>query len=281
LYVYASIAAASLAVLTAQRPSWPSPVKPFKIVGNIYYVGTSDPTAYLITTPAGHILLDTTYESTAPLVMDSIRALGFKLEDVQIVISSHAHIDHVGGHAAVKRATGAQVAALAEDAVLLESGGAKAFHQIGSFEPVTVERKLSDGGSVALGGVTLTAHRTPGHTEGNTAWTMTVEDGGRPLAVVFAPSMSINPGVRMANYPPWPNIADAYASSFALLKGLKCDVFLAPHAGFFDLARKMSMSMPKSTDGSNPFIDLSGYRQYIDDMEHKYLQQVRKDSAGL
>ena len=276
-----SFAGVCLAVLWAALlpAQGPSSVKPFRIVGNIYYVGTSDPTAFLITTPSGHILLDTTYEQSAPLVMNSIRALGFKLEDVEIILSSHAHLDHVGGHAAVKRATGAKVVAIAEDAVNLESGGKRAFHQIGSFEPVSVDRRLKDGDTVELGGVTLTAHRTPGHTEGNTAWTTTVLDGNRRLSVVFAPSMSINPGVRMAKYPPWPTIADAYAASFKFLRGLTPDVFLAPHASFFDLERKVQQ--PKASEGSNPFIDPDGYRRFLDDLEGKYREQLRKDSAGL
>jgi metallo-beta-lactamase class B len=211
--------------------------------------------------------------------MDSVRALGFKLEDIEIILSSHAHLDHVGGHAALKRATGAQVAAIAEDAVNLESGGAKAFHRIGSFEPVAVERRLKDGDTVTLGGVTLTAHRTAGHTEGNTAWTTTVVEDGKRLSVVFAPSMTINPGVRMANYPPWPKIAEAYAAAFKLLRGLPCDVFLAPHAGFFALNAKMSK--PRAAGAPNPFIDPDGYRAYLDDLEAKFVQQRRKDSEGF
>jgi metallo-beta-lactamase class B len=268
-----ALCAAVLTIAAVQPP--PVAVKPFKIVANIYYVGTSDPTAFLIATPAGHILIDTTFADSAPLVLDSIRALGFRLEDVKIILSSHAHLDHVGGHAAIKRATGAQVIATAEDAINLESGGAKAFHQTGTFEPVTVDRRLKDGDTVTLGGSTLTAHLTRGHTEGNTAWTMTVEDGGQKLAVVFAPSMSINPGVRMANYPPWPNIADAYAASFKFLRGLPCDIFLAPHAGFFHLAGKAAR--PSAAGRSNPFVDPDGYRAYLDDLERKFTNQRRKD----
>ena len=272
------LAAVALAIglslsVTFQVPR-PAAVDPFKIAGNIYYVGTSDPTAYLITTAAGHILIDTTYPETEPLVRNSIRALGFKLEDIKIILSSHAHFDHVGGHAAMKRASGAQVIATAQDAVNLESGGAKAFHQVGRFEPVAVDRRLDDGGSVRLGNVTLTAHLTPGHTEGNTTWTTTVEDGGKTYRVVFAPSMSINPGVRMVNYPPWPAIADAYARSFAALKKLPCDIFLAPHASFFDLQGKRARH---STAGISAFVDPEGFRAYVDRMEAAYADQVRKE----
>jgi metallo-beta-lactamase class B len=247
---------------------------PFKIAGNLYYVGTTDPTAYLFTSSAGHILVDTTYERSAPLVADSIRALGFKLEDVKIILSSHAHLDHVGGHAAMKNLTGAQIVATAEDAVNLESGGEKAFHRIGSFAPVTVDRRLKDGDTVRLGGTTLTAHLMPGHTEGNTAWTTTVEENGRRYGVLIAPSMSINPGVKMVNNPTWPGVGDAYASSFKRLRAMRCEIFLGPHAGFFDLAAKRTRQQAGAADA---FVDPKGYASFLDDLEKKYLAQVAQE----
>ncbi len=252
-------------------------VAPFKIAGNLYYVGTSDPTAFLLTSSAGHILVDTTYEQTASMVADSIRGLGFKLEDVKIILSSHAHLDHVGGHAALKRLTGAQIVASAADAINLESGGKKAFHQIGSFEPVAVARRLQDGETVELGGITLTAHVVPGHTEGNTAWTTTVADGGRTYTVLFAPSMSINPGVRMVGNPTWAGVGDAYAASFKRLKAMKCDIFLGPHAGFFDLGGKRQRMQGAAT---NPFVDPQGYVRFLSGLETKYLEQVRQEKQG-
>jgi metallo-beta-lactamase class B len=263
----------ALPFVVQQLPE-PTAAEPFKIIGNIYYVGTSDPTAYLITTPAGHILIDTTYPRTEPLVRKSIQALGFKLEDIKIILSSHAHFDHVGGHAAMKRDSKAQVVATEQDAVNLESGGAKSFYPIGSFEAVKVDRRLKDGESVQLGNVTLTAHLVPGHTEGNTAWTMTVEDAGKRYNVLFAPSMSINPGVHMVNYPAWPDIAAAYAKSFSKLKSLPCDIFLAPHAGFFDLQAKRRKMSGATV---NPFIDPQGYRAYLTRMEASYVAQLEKE----
>jgi metallo-beta-lactamase class B len=273
----AVVAALCLLLSVSWQQKAPSAVEPFKIVGNIYYVGTSDPTAYLITTSEGHILIDTTYAHTESFVRNSIRALGFKLEDVKIILSSHAHLDHVGGHAAMKRATGAHVHATEQDAINLESGGAKAFHQTGRFEPVTVTRRLKDGEAVRLGGVSLTAHVLPGHTEGNTAWTTTVTDGEKTYNVLFAPSMSINPGVRMVNYPPWPTIADAYAGSFAKLKKLPCDIFLAPHASFFDLESKRRRLSSASV---NPFVDPEGFRDFVGSLETSYADQLRKEKAG-
>jgi metallo-beta-lactamase class B len=252
-------------------------VPPFKIAGNLYYVGTSDPTAFLFTTSAGHILVDTTYERSAPFVADSIRALGFKLEDVRIILSSHAHLDHVGGHAAMKKLTGAQVVATVQDAVNLESGGAKAFHQVGGFAPVTVDRRLKDGDTVQLGGTMLTAHLVPGHTEGNTAWTTTVEENGRRYGVLIAPSMSINPGVKMVNNSAWPGVGDAYAASFTRLKAMRCEIFLGPHAGFFDLAAKRKRQQAGAAD---VFVDPTGYAAFLDDLEKKYLRQVEQERAG-
>jgi metallo-beta-lactamase class B len=266
--------AASLA--RSPRQSAPAAVAPFKIAGNIYYVGTSDPTAFLLTTGAGHILIDTTYEQTAPLVAESIRTLGFKLEDVKIILSSHSHLDHVGGHASMKRLTGAQVVASAADAVNLESGGAKAFHQTGTYAPVTVDRKLNDGDTVKIGDVTLTALVVPGHTEGNTAWTTTVTDGGRTYTVLFAPSMSINPGVKMVNNPTWPGVGAAYAAAFKRLRAMKYDIFLGPHAGFFDLQAKRQ----RLQSGANPFVDPQGYQQFLDGWEAKYDEQLRREKQG-
>ena len=270
---YAALVASPSAI--QQRDA--AAVAPFKIVGNIYYVGTTDPTAFLITTNAGHILIDTTYEQTAPIVADSIRRLGFKLEDVRFILSSHAHFDHVAGHAMMKKLTGARVVATAEDAINLESGGEKAFHYTGLFPKVAVDKRLKDGETVRLGNTTLTAHLLPGHTEGNTAWTTTVEADGRTYNVLFAPSMSINPGVTLVNNPKWPGVGDAYANSFARLKAMRCDIFLAPHAHFFDLQTKRPLL---EKGGTNPFVDPQGYLRFLEDLEGKFQAQLRQEKQG-
>jgi metallo-beta-lactamase class B len=266
------------AALATSLQSLPTAVPPFKIAGNLYYVGTSDATAFLFTSAAGHILVDTTYENTASFVADGIRALGFKLEDVKIILSSHAHFDHVGGHAMIKKLSGAEVVAIAEDANNLESGGAKSFDKIGSFAPVPVGRRLKNGDTVQLGGTTLTAHHVPGHTEGNTAWATTVEENGRRYAVLIAPSMSINPGVKMVNNPAWPGVGDAYAASFKRLKAMRCDIFLAPHAAFFDLAAKRQKQ--QSGAGADVFVNPQGYHAFLNELEKKYLEQVRQEREG-
>src|SRR5215510_1008682 len=275
LIIFVSIGLAfSSATVTqnAIRPKLPGaegnqPFKPFRIIGNIYYVGPNDPACYLIVTTKGHILLDTGYAESGQIIRANIAALVFKLKDIKIILSSHAHYDHVGGHAEMKKDTGAQVYASAGDTPVLESGGTKSFFPLTSFKPVKVDRILQDGGEVKLGDTILVAHLTPGHTEGNTTWTTAVSENNKSYRVVFVGSMSINPGVHMVNFPAWPNIADVYAKSFQILKQLPCDVFLGPHASFFAMERKAKQL---GTATSNPFIDPDGYQKYISSFEHAY-----------
>ena len=262
---------------SAMIKGWNQPQKPFQIIGNIYYVGTNNLACYLIKTNAGLILLDTALEESAPQVRANIEALGFKLKDIKIMLSSHAHFDHVAGHAAMKAATGAKVYAMKADAEILESGGQKGFHPLKPFyPPVKVDKQLNDGDVVRLGDVALTAHLTPGHTEGNTAWTMKVTENGKPLNVVFAASLSINPGVKMVNNPTWAGVADAYVQSFAKLKALPCDVFLGPHTQFFSMVDKLK----RLGKQPNPFIDPQGLGAYIASYERAYHEQIQRERAG-
>lgn len=260
---------------TSQHPSdWNEPFKPFQIIGNIYYVGTRGLACYIIKTKAGLILLDTAMQESSPIVRANIETLGFKLKDIKIMLSSHAHFDHVAGHAEMKAATGAKVYAMKADVEILESGGKKGFHPIAPFyPPVKVNKRLKDGDVVRLGEVAMTAHHTPGHTEGNTAWTMTVEENGKKYNVVFTCSLSINPGVKMVNNPTWAGVAEAYAKSFAKLKTLPCDVFLGPHAPFFDMEEKVK----KLGTQPNPFIDPNGLRNFIEMNEKAYHTQIQRE----
>lgn len=260
---------------TSQFPSdWNEPFKPFQMIGNIYYVGTRGLACYIIKTKAGLILLDTAMQESSPIVRANIEALGFALKDVKIMISSHAHFDHVAGHADMKAATGAKVYAMKEDIEILESGGKKGFHPIPPFyKPVKVDKVLKDRAVVRLGEVTMTAHHTPGHTEGNTAWTMKVMENGKSYNVVFTCSLSINPGVKMVNNPTWAGVADAYAKSFARLKTLPCDVFLGPHAPFFDMEEKVKRLGAQP----NPFIDPNGLRNFIEMNEKAYHEQIQRE----
>lgn len=253
---------------------WNQPFKPFQIIGNIYYVGTSSLACYIIKTNRGLILLDTALQESSPIVRANIESLGFKLKDVKIMLSSHAHFDHVAGHAEMKAATGAKVYAMKADAEIMESGGQKGFHPIKPFyKPFKVDKTLKDGETVRLGEVAMTAHLTPGHTEGNTAWTMVVEENGKKYNVVFTCSLSINPGVRMVNNPTWAGVKEAYAKSFQVMKSLPCDVFLGPHAPFFDMEKKIKRigSQP------NPFIDPNGLRDFVETNEKAYKAQIQRE----
>jgi metallo-beta-lactamase class B len=260
--------------------SWNQPVEPYRIAGNVYYVGASDITSFLITTPAGHILLDGGFVETAPIIEANIRKLGFKLADVKILLSSHAHFDHAGGLAELKRATGAKFAASGKDAPLLARGGRGdfLFGDKSTFPPIQADRILHDGDTVVLGGTTLTAHLAPGHTMGNTAWTMKAREGDRTYDVVFAPSMSILPGVSLTKNAKYPEIGEDYGKTFRLLKSLPCDVFLGPHASFYDGLGKAERLRKGAKE--NPFIDPQGYRDYLARMEKKYQEQIQKERAA-
>jgi metallo-beta-lactamase class B len=257
--------------------SWNQPVEPYRIAGNVYYVGASDITSFLIATPAGHILLDGGFVETAPIIEANIRKLGFKLADVKLLLSSHAHFDHAGGLAELKRATGARFAASEKEAPLLARGGKGdfLFGDKQTFPPIQADRILHDGDTVVLGGTTLTAHLTPGHTMGNTAWTMKAKEGKKTYDVVFAPSTSILPGVSLTKNLTYPEIGEDYAKTFRVLKSLPCDVFLASHASFYNGLDKGERLRKGAKE--NPFVDPRGYRDYVARMEKKYQDQLQKE----
>jgi metallo-beta-lactamase class B len=263
--------------------SWKAPVPPRHLVGNIYYVGAIGVSSYLITTPEGHILLDTGFEDTVPLILRGVEQLGFKPGDIKIILSSHAHVDHVGGHAAMKQATGARVLASAADARVIEAGGVGDFIPLPPetrfFTPVKVDGIVADGAQVTLGGVTLTAHLTPGHTRGATTWTMQVADTGvRPWEVVFYSSATINPGTRLLRDPSYPEIAADLADTFARLRALPCDIFFAPHGGQFAMADKFARL--DRGEGVAALVDPAGWRQLIDRAEKAYRDQLALEQAA-
>jgi metallo-beta-lactamase class B len=264
---------------TARERAMNQPAEPFRVVG-ILYVGASDIAVFLITTPEGHILINTGFVETVPLVEASVKALGFRMSDVKILLAGHAHNDHVGGHAALRGLTGAQVMVLEGDAGVIETGGKGDFRFEGeiSWPPCPVDRRLKDGDVVRLGGTSLSARLTPGHTRGNTTWTTTIEEGGRRHAVVIAPSMTINPGVRLVNNPKYPEIARDYARSFALLRALPCEIFLSSHASFFDMSAKRTAQ--RQGTGASPFVDPQGYRAYLDDTYKAYVEQLAREGAA-
>ncbi|HWA27714.1 MAG TPA: subclass B3 metallo-beta-lactamase [Lacunisphaera sp.] len=264
---------------------WKAPVPPRHLVGNIYYVGASGVSSFLITTPDGHILLDTGFEDTVPIILRGVEQLGFKATDIKLILSSHAHIDHVGGHALMKRATGgANVVASAADARVLESGGAEDYIQFPRdtivYPPVKVDRVVGDREVVSLGGVNLTAHLTPGHTRGATTWTMKATEGGRTYDVVFFSSASINDGTRLVGNKQFPEIAAAYEGSFARLKTLPCDIFLAPHGGQFAMAEKFARL--DRGEGVAALVDPAGWRKLIEGAERAFRDRLalERSQAG-
>ena len=248
-----------------------APFPPFHIIGNIYYVGSAGLSCYLITTPAGNILLDTGYPDMAPMIEGNIKALGFKLEDTKLLINSHAHIDHGGGMAQIKMDTGGKLVAMAQDAPYFESGGHNdvLFGDRNLFPPVHVDRVIHDSDTVTLGGVTLTAHLTPGHTPGNTTWTMVMQDKGKSYNVVFFGIVTPFPNTNLAAVnPAYPNMAADWALTMRVLPTLPCDVFLGSNASFYDMQKKHDALMQGADP--NPFIDPAGCKAYVDRGEATY-----------
>ncbi|MGZ4788057.1 MAG: subclass B3 metallo-beta-lactamase [Terriglobales bacterium] len=258
--------------------SWNQPVEPFRIVGNIYYVGASDIASYLITSPQGHILLDGGFVETAPMIRDNIRKLGFKVEDVKVLLNSHAHFDHAAGLAQLKQWTGAKFVASRADGDQIARGGHDdpMWGDKLLFPPTRPDRFISDGETVSVGDTVITAHLTPGHTRGCTTWTTGAVEGGQRYHVLFLCSVSA-PGYKLVNNPKYPNIVEDYRHTFTYLKTLPCDVFLAAHASFFHMAEKRAEQ--KRDPGHNTFIDPEEFRKFIDDSEREFEAQLQKQKA--
>ena len=255
--------------------SWNQPFKPLRIIGNVHYVGASGVSSYLITSPEGHVLIDTGFEQTVPIIRENVKKLGFRVEDIKFILCSHAHVDHTGGHALVKELTGARIVMSEADAALLASGGKDDFlDEVMPYRPVRADRVVRDGEQIRLGNVVLTAHLTPGHTKGCTTWTMVAEDGGQRHNVVFFGSTSVL--AKLVNNAKYPEIARDYAATFRKLKSLPCDVFLAPHASFFGLEEKAREIGP----GKNPFVDANAFQKYVATAEQNFLKQLEKEQRG-
>jgi metallo-beta-lactamase class B len=266
----------------AVQPAWTEPVPPYRVMGNIYYVGTTDLSSFLVTSPEGHVLIDGGVAQNAPVVLAGIRSLGFDPRDVRIILTTQAHYDHVAAFAALKEATGAQVLASAPDAALLEAGG-KGDYLFGPdyyFPPVKVDRIVKDGEVVRVGTTALTAHLTPGHTRGAMTWTMDVKDArGRTHPAVFLGSTSVNPGTVLVDNPVYPAIADDYRKAFAVEKALPCEVFLAAHASAFDGQKKAAAAAAGRMEEA--FVDPDGCKAAIERSEKAFLAELAKqEKAG-
>jgi metallo-beta-lactamase class B len=256
--------------------AWKTPQAPRHIIGNINYVGPGGVSSWLITTPEGNILIDTTFDDCVPRICDNIEKLGHHVGDIKIILSTHAHSDHTGGHAAMKKRTGAQIISSAADAHLLETGGVDDFSpfpkDLMTYPPVKADRIVQDGETVSLGGVSLTAHLTPGHTKGATTWTMPLTADGKIYQVLFFSSVSIAEPTPLLSNPDYPGIADDFAATFKKLKTLPCDIFLAPHADQFGLAGKLTRLDAGATP--NPFIDPDGWKKFLTNAENTFLKQL-------
>ena len=242
---------------------------PHKIIGNVYYVGTRSLASFLFTTPEGHILINSDYERTVPVIRDSVEKLGFKFADIKIVLGSHAHGDHMEGDALVKELTGAQVMAMAEDVPALER-----MRPGGKAHPI--DRVLHDGDTVTLGGTTLTARLTPGHTRGCTTWTAKVAEGGRTYDVVIIGSVGVNEGYRLIGNPQTPRIVEEYQQAFKVLRSLNADVPLGSHPAMYRMAEKY----PKIGQGPNPYIDPAGYKAELDIVEGVFNRTLAEQRAA-
>jgi metallo-beta-lactamase class B len=272
-------AQANSSLISTLHGSWSEPTEPFRVVGNIYYVGARNIASYLIVTPAGDILLDTGTREMEAVVPASIAKLGFALKDIKIMLSGHAHFDHVQGHAAMQRATGARVMALGDDAAALESGTDRSPLGAEGWDPVHVDRVLKDGDTVSLGGTTMKAVWAPGHTPGCTVWTTTVKENQRPYAIAFYACAGPNAGVQIVNNPKFPTLAEDSLASFHRLRQLRPDIVLWMHpADIF----KDKIDRIKAGETPHPLYDPAGWPKLIDevtaDLQHRI--DAQRAAAG-
>jgi metallo-beta-lactamase class B len=263
------LASATLATGQA-NPDWHNSFPAFKIAGNLYYVGTADLAVYLIRTPEGNIVINSDFPEDVPTIRKSIEQLGFKYSDTKIILISHAHGDHDGGVGVMQKETGARVMIMDADVPEVQSTaqgrpGAK------------VDRTLHDGDAVELGGSTLVAHLTPGHTKGCTTWTMQVNEGGKTLNAVIIGSPNVNPGYVLVGNKNYPTIASDYEKTFKVLKSLPVDLFLGAHGAYFGMKAKYE-TMKKG--GANPFIDPAGYASYVGEREGAFRKEWERQKQN-
>jgi metallo-beta-lactamase class B len=272
--------------LAQEAPEWTNPFPPYRIIGNIYYVGSQGLAVYLIVTPQGNILINSNLEKSVPMIRNNVEKLGFRFSDTKILLISHAHWDHCAGSAAVKELTGAKYMVMDADVPAIEDGGKSNFGRDtkysssgeSQYQPTKVDRVLHDGDEVKLGGTTLSAHLTPGHTKGTTTWTTKVTDGEKTYNVVIVGSPNVNPGYKLVNNTLYPQIASDYERMFRVLKALPCDVFLGAHGDYYGMEAKYA----RMKEGeANPFIDPEGYKSYIAEREQTFLAELAKQTAAV
>jgi metallo-beta-lactamase class B len=264
------------------NPEWTTPQKPFRIAGNLYYVGSRDLASYLIVTPAGNILINGNLQTSPPQIRAGVEALGFRWADTKILLNGQAHFDHSAGNAAILRQTGAKLMVMDADVSTMESGGRDDFAHLPRFPPAHVSRILHDGSRVTLGGVTLTAHKTAGHTRGCTTWTMQVKDDhGRILNVVIVGGFTALDSYRLVSTPghpkSYPEIARDFKLTFATLQSLPCDIFLGAHGSYFNMRQKLREATPQ---GDSRWIDPAGYRRAVNEAQQAFELRLKQQEKS-
>lgn len=261
----------------ATEMRWNDRMAPFTILDNVHYVGTAGIGVFLVTTPEGHVLIDGALAQSVPQILDNIRTLGFEPKDVKYILNTHGHFDHAAGLAGLQRASGAKVIGSAADEPYLEAG--RVDHgptKDALFPPVRVDRTVGDGDTVRLGGTTLTAHLTPGHSPGCTSWGMTAKDStGTPRKVFLHCSASL--GGQSLVPPAYPGMADNYRASFAKVRAIQADVFLANHDMFFGLHEKRARQLAGERDA---FVDPGELQRFNSAMEQGFLKALAKEQAA-
>jgi metallo-beta-lactamase class B len=262
---------------------WTTPIAPFRIADNLYYVGSKDLASYLVVTPQGDILINSSLETSPALIQKSVKQLGFRFRDIKILLISHAHADHDAGSAKIIQLTGARYMVMDSDVLVVESGGATDFHYPNDhYPPVRVDRVLHDGDQVKLGDAVLVAHKTPGHTRGCTTWTMRAMLGGSMRDVVIVGSWNVNPGYRLVDLPgkpaSYPGIATDYTHTFQVLQALPCDVFLGAHGSLFNMLEKLERA--KAGAGESVWIDPAGYKAALEEGRHNFETELDRQQAG-
>jgi metallo-beta-lactamase class B len=260
------------ATLLPAQSDWNDPFPPHRIADNLYYVGSKGLASYLITTKEGHVLINSSFERTVPIIQANIEKLGFEFTDVKILLGSHAHSDHMEGNALVRKLTGAKVFVMKGDENTIANGGEGQYLYKAEWPACPIDRVLKDGDKVTLGTATLTARRTPGHTRGCTTWTLQATDAGKTYNAVIIGSPNVNEGYQLVNNKAYPEIAKDFAKTFQILRSLKCEIFLGAHGSYYGMEEKVNRLKPET----NPFVDPEGCQAYIENREKHYLDTLAK-----
>lgn len=263
----------------AQNPAWTNPFPAFHVVGPLYGVGTEDLMAFLITTDEGHILVNTGLEGSIDIIRDNMTSLGFRLEDIRILLTTQSHFDHTADLAAIKEISGARMLATELDKRVLEDGGLSDPHFGGevSFKPIRVDQVIRHGDIIELGGLHLEVLEHPGHTEGSASYTFTVSEDGRDYRVAIINMGSINAGKRLVDEPTYPGVARDFAWTYASQKALPVDIWVASHAAQFGLHDKYT---PGQTYDPDTFVDPDGLVQAVERLEAAYLEQLAEEQRA-